>query len=785
MSPSTEHPVRAPRRRLRAKLVRTAIGTLSLVTAVLILTVALLHVRSSRGTLRVVESDIRERITRKGRSLVSNQARALRILVADNAFGDVRSLVEATVNDDEELAFGVFLGRNFVPWAYTAPTTRAGLVDRDAVQELKLDRSLVRDGSVRADEKFLFGQGVFQFSSPVRTDAGAPLGTIIYGVWAARLTQALNRARQDSRRELLMSVIILSLLTLTSVMVGWVLVRRAAARITRPLAELTKATTALAGGNRKLQVSLQSDDELEDLGRAFNQMVSELNESYERLEGLNHTLEDRVDQRTRELAHRNQELAHRNRDLRLVLDTVNEGLLTVDRDGALAQEHSAVIDRWFGAYSGPTLFVDYLLRLNENFARLFKLALEALVEDFLPFEVNLKQMPSELRYDEQEFRFSYLPIFEEKRFAGLLVTVNDITAELALAQHEAEQRELVALFEGLMRDRPVFLSFFDEASGLVERITSGQSSAATLQRLVHTLKGNASLVDLSLVSQICHEIEDELEQAQSVRPNGKIAVLRHRWQALRDSLQTFVGKRGREVVEVDLQDIQGLTHEVLHGSSPEQIAARLSNWRSARAGDLFARLAEHATSLATRLGRGSLIVEIDSDGVRIDPRRWAGLWTELIHLVRNAIDHGLEPMAERGALGKSSGPHLRLGAYLRPEGFVVEVEDDGRGIDWEAIRRAARRRGLSADTEEQLLAALLLGGVSTRADVTTTSGRGVGMAALHRRVQELGGTITVSTHAGAGTCWRLCFPGSSLEPHEGLRAQNASSEPDHRSVGLA
>jgi two-component system chemotaxis sensor kinase CheA len=579
-------------------------------------------------------------------------------------------------------------------------------------------------------------------------------------------------------------VLLLSLLTLASVMVGWVLVRRAAARITRPLAELTHATTALAGGDRTLRVSIQSDDELEELGLAFNQMVSELNESYDGLKRLNHTLEDRVQQRTGELAHGNRELAHRNRDLRLVLDTVNEGLFTVDREGLLAQEHSAVIDRWFGPYSGPTLFVDYLGRLDDNFARFFKLALAALLEDALPFEVNLQQLPRRLRHKQQEFRFSYLPIFEDKQLVGLLVTVNEMTAELALAQHEAEQRELLAMFQGLMRDRPVFLSFFDEATALVDRIGNGEASLLTLQRLVHTLKGSASLASLTLVGQMCHEIEDELEQSQSAEPTATIMALRERWQMLRHSLKGFVGDRGREVVEVDVQEMEGLTRDLLHGASHSQIVARLGSWRCAPAERLFGRLAEHARSLAGGLGRGDLIVEIESDGVRIDPRRWAPLWTELIHLIRNAVDHGLEPVAERRALGKPARPRLRLAAYLRPEGFVVEVEDDGRGIDWEAVRKSARKRGAPAETEAQLLAALFAGGISTRADVTATSGRGVGMAALHQRVEDLGGTISVSTHAGAGTRWRLCFPGSSLAPHEGPGAPSDQAAPV-TSAGLA
>jgi two-component system chemotaxis sensor kinase CheA len=550
---------------------------------------------------------------------------------------------------------------------------------------------------------------------------------------------------------------------LASIMIGWFLVRRAAAHITSPLAQLTEATAALAAGDRTLRVSISSGDELEQLGVAFNQMVEELNESYVRLEGLNRTLEERVEARTRELA-------GRDRDLRLVLDTVNEGLMTVDLEGRLAQEHSAMIDRWFGPYSGATLLSDYLQPIDENFALFFQLAYEALRDDILPFEVNIAQFPSRLRHQERVFQFSYLPMFEAEQLSGLLVTVNDITAELALTRHEAEQRELLAVFEGLMRDRQLFLSFFDEASDLVEGIGAPDVSLENLRRLVHTLKGNASLASLNVVAEICHDIEDQIEQTQGngADPTAKILVLRERWRMLAQSLRSFLGDRGRSTVEVEIGAIERLVDDLSRGANVGQLATRVAAWRCAPASRLFARLGDHARSLAGRLGRGDLIVEIDSDGVLIDPQRWAPVLAELIHLIRNAVDHGLEPSAQRAPLGKPVRPRLRLGAHLRPEGFLLEVEDDGKGLDWEAIRRAARRRGLPADSEAELLKALFTGGVSTRADVTATSGRGIGLAALHRRVQELGGHITVSSRPWVGTCWRLQFPSSSLAAHEGI-----------------
>src|SRR5439155_6693028 len=122
---NSPHDASAPRVRmsLRAKLIRTMIGTLSVVCAAVVVTVAALHVWTVRDTLSLVEAKIRESINRKGQGLVSNHAQALRGLVADNAFSDVRRLVEGALHEDPELVYGLFLGSDGQPWAYAAPST--------------------------------------------------------------------------------------------------------------------------------------------------------------------------------------------------------------------------------------------------------------------------------------------------------------------------------------------------------------------------------------------------------------------------------------------------------------------------------------------------------------------------------------------------------------------------------------------------------------------------------------------------------------------------------------
>jgi HPt (histidine-containing phosphotransfer) domain-containing protein/HAMP domain-containing protein/two-component sensor histidine kinase len=744
---------------LRSKLIRTMIGTLSVVAAAVLATVAALHVWTVRDTLSLVEAKIRESIIRKGQGLVANHAQALRGLVADNAFSDVRRLVDGAVREDAELVYGLFLGADGQPWAYVSPTTRASGQGPAAWTELDLAPSVARAVTGRNEHRHLFGREVFEFSAPVRGEDNSVVGAVLYGVSGEPLERALAKARADSRRSLLTAVIVLGLLAMSTMAFGVFLVRKAAGKITQPLAELTRATAVIAAGDRKLQVSIRSGDELEALGDAFNQMVSELNDSYARLEGLNHTLEQRVQERTGELAHRNQEL-------RLVLDTVNEGLLGVTADGALTPERSAMIDRWFGPAPDKGTFVEYISKIDRAYGEAFELGYEALQEAVLPIEVCLAQLPARLRHVDLQFAVSYLPLGSGGPQDGLLVVINDITEQLKLAQQDAEQREQLAAFQGFTRDRSGFITFFDEASQIIQDVASGSLDLVTQKRLVHTLKGNSSLAGLTSITQLCHEIEDELDENRSVQVSPLIHALRNRWTALTDSLRVFFGDRS-DAIELSSRELDVLCTELGAGVPVAKVLQRLGGLRFEPVEKPLERLASHARALGQRLGKGDAQVEINGHGLRLDPTRWSPLWSELVHVVRNAVDHGFETPEDRLRAGKPVRPHLRLGAYVRDKELLIEIEDDGRGIDWQAVHHSATELGIIAESEDDLTAALFATGVTSRGKVTSTSGRGVGLAAVYARVQELKGRVTVNTRPGVGTCWRFSFPLSSLAQYEG------------------
>jgi two-component system chemotaxis sensor kinase CheA len=125
--------------------------------------------------------------------------------------------------------------------------------------------------------------------------------------------------------------------------------------------------------------------------------------------------------------------------------------------------------------------------------------------------------------------------------------------------------------------------------------------------------------------------------------------------------------------------------------------------------------------------------------------------------VRNAVDHGIESPAERAGAGKPEHGRLDLATHAEGNTVVIELGDDGRGIDWDAVRARAQEAARPHVTRADLIAAILSDGISTRTEVSETSGRGVGLAALREACEELGRRIEIDSERGHGTRFRFKF----------------------------
>src|SRR5208282_2169178 len=157
-------------------------------------------------------------------------------------------------------------------------------------------------------------------------------------------------------------------------------------------------------------------------------------------------------------------------------------------------------------------------------------------------------------------------------------------------------------------------------------------------------------------------------------------------------------------------------------------------------------------------------IEMEGEETELDKTLIEAIRDPLTHLVRNAIDHGIESPRERLAAGKPSEGRLLLRAFHESGQVIVEVAEDGAGIDLERVRAKALERGLvnaeqaARMNDAETVKLVFLPGFSTAAKVTNISGRGVGMDVVQTNIEKIGGTVDIQSRRGEGTTLRIKIP---------------------------
>jgi len=175
----------------------------------------------------------------------------------------------------------------------------------------------------------------------------------------------------------------------------------------------------------------------------------------------------------------------------------------------------------------------------------------------------------------------------------------------------------------------------------------------------------------------------------------------------------------------------------------------------------FNRFPRMIRDLSAKIGK-KVDLQISGDQTELDKTVMEKIGDPLVHLVRNAIDHGIESIEERVAAGKSETGTIKLDAYHKGGNIVIEIVDDGKGIDAAVIAQKAIEKGVISDTvgmsESQIYELIFEPGFSTAATVSDISGRGVGMDVVRRNIKALGGRIDIESTKGKGSVFRVHLP---------------------------
>ena len=476
-------------------------------------------------------------------------------------------------------------------------------------------------------------------------------------------------------------------------------------------------------------------------------------------------------------------IARRNREMGSLLGLMDQGFVSMQPDGTLSAERSAMATQLLGGYQPTQRLWQAIAPHDPTFAAWLELGWASVIENEMPLELTLDQLPAKLVIAERDYRIEYKPAIVDGAVGDTLVVITDITAELARVRAEAAERDLLRMIERMARDRTGFAEFVEETDRLIHRLetTSGAEVSKELKRELHTLKGNCAIYGITQIAEWCHELEDGLAVAPILDANVVALVVRT-WAELKTKLERVFGKLQNVGIDVEPEDITELRAAIGNGASLGIVEQIIENWSLERTRPRLERFAEQIRALATRLGKPDNAIAVDDHRVRLDPARFRGFWTAFSHVVRNAVDHGIELPSDRTAAGKPAHGQIGLATLRDGNAVTIELRDDGRGINWDALRARARDASLPHATRDDLVAAMLTDGITTKTAVTETSGRGVGLAALHEVCVGLGGTIEIDSETGQGTRFRFRF---ELTARERISSKvDVLAEPRPRSASV-
>lgn len=479
-------------------------------------------------------------------------------------------------------------------------------------------------------------------------------------------------------------------------------------------------------------------------------------------------------------------------DIQTMLQNIPQGILTIVDGNKIHPEYSAYLETVFeskdivGRDIMDFVFADTNLGAD-TLAQMEAIGGACIGEDLMNFEFNQHLMVGEIEKRMPDGRvkildLSWSPIVDEHdMILRLMLCVRDVTELRQLAAEANEQkRELEIIGEILAVSQDKFhdfivssLKFIDENELVIRHNTeSSDFTVAKLFRNMHTIKGNGRTYGLLHLADIVHEAEqhyDELRKPESGRVWDQ-ALLLDELAGVRAAVERYArinevslsrqgpGRGGKvdSYLMIDKKHIQESLHRLENVNTAnlhELVAVRNAVRRTLRLlgteriDETLSGVIESMPALAQELGKQAPTIEIRDNGYVVHNQISALLKDVFMHLIRNAMDHGIETPDVRLAQGKPAAGKISLNLDMDAQMLNITLRDDGRGLALKRIRQIALEKGLSEAPEQldDLAAARLIlqAGFSTADKVSEVSGRGVGMDAVLDFVSRENGNIDI------------------------------------------
>jgi CheY-like chemotaxis protein/signal transduction histidine kinase len=477
-----------------------------------------------------------------------------------------------------------------------------------------------------------------------------------------------------------------------------------------------------------------------------------------------------LDRQRRLLESQNVELKTVKSTTDSILQNVNEGIFLLNKSCQISSQYSSALEDILAQNElGNVNLLDLLQ------GRIQKEAYDALPEFIeLSFDTNisdsalddlnpLEQIEYHTNGNDSEalkyLSFDCRRIYDEEEIIFLIFTVTDNTHKVVMQKRMEEiekesQRQMESLLSILHVDPKLLKDFVDsversisESEEIVDNSKSKKISADNqefLYRSMHTIKGNAAILDLKLFMEEAHKAEDCINVIKNARADSKC------------DLDTFV--QCLTNMKKGLKEIRDLISKLSH------IYKYFRPKRTYEIELLFRAMKNLINNLQESTGKEVKLEYNNFDGIAIPYNCRLDLKDILVQLTRNTFHHGIESSDERKKAGKNKIGKIIIETFKTENVIGFTYRDDGRGLQKEQICRSIEKSGKFKKDEwknwddQKIYETIFLPGISTISKASTGAGRGVGMDIIYKMVNKLKGQIKIDTEKGKFTEFRISFP---------------------------
>jgi PAS domain S-box-containing protein len=461
----------------------------------------------------------------------------------------------------------------------------------------------------------------------------------------------------------------------------------------------------------------------------------------------------------------NLELAKRETDM--ILANLEEGLFLLDRNLTVASQHSAELNMIFEEeeWANNNFLVVLQNKVTDPILEATRSYLELLLEDDKDEEMfkdlnPLMEVPTTINNKTKFLTYRFRRIKDKQnKTTGLIATVNDVTKEInllrSLEEEKAQSKRKMDWMLCILNIDPSLLKDFivsveeemSQVDGALQILIQSQQRMDILDgiyRSIHTIKGNASLLELNFLADQAHLAEDTVN------------ILRKKIQVLREDKKKL--SQQVEGIHKTYAELKGLIDQI--SKIHDQFRPKRS-FEHQRLLDSLTRLIE---TLSKQYNKRAVMDYASFSGDTVPYQYRLLIRDLLVQFVRNSMYHGIEVIEERKNLGKAENGKITVSSKSENGHFVMCFEDDGHGINLNKLKKKLITAGKhsAADIEkmssEELMQAIFMPGISTADSADLTAGRGYGLDIVKQKIEKAGGKVQVETKLTEFTRFTVTLP---------------------------